>query len=216
MEQKIESRCGGLVEVFSFDPGESWAQRAKEFQKEYNPGKGLKPTAIFFDHPKQSGQRSERSIRRPGDGRTFDLSRVSVEPFASNPKFELMQNDPTVSEDEDINEDHAVRRSKKRQIHMIHETAKQFFIKGDGFKRLDAFITEDQEIKMLRAFDSSLSQHHFSSDHDYLAGSCAHHLMLPELRRCAEIVRSGKIIASEDHLRFPLAGYAANLFQTRW
>ena len=125
MEQQIESRCGGLVEVFGLDP-----DRAKERAEEYNKYQTYSQT------------------------------------FANQP----------------------TGRAKRPQVQMIHETAKQFFIKGLGFKRLAAMIKENQGTRTSRAFEHSLSQYHVSSGHDYLARSCLRYLVL--VPRALEIMLS--------------------------
>ena len=129
MEQQIESRCGGLVEVFGLGP-----ERAKE-RAEYK-------SQAYFD---------DLANRWPG-------------------------------------------RAKRRQVQMIHETAKQFFIKGLGFKRLAAMIKENQATRTTRAFERSLSEYHVSSGHDYLARSCLRYLVL--IPRALEIMLSQYHISS--------------------
>ncbi|KAI9868862.1 MAG: hypothetical protein M1813_004713 [Trichoglossum hirsutum] len=94
----------------------------------------------------------------------------------------------------------------KGAVHLIHETAKHFFIKGDGFTILYKL---NQEAAILNADWNpfySLDGYYIVGGHDYIVRCCAAYFNLEEIRPLIKgILRGTGLI---NGARFPFAQYA--------
>ena len=209
MEQQIGSRCGGLVEVLNYDPDDRQTLPAKRFQgrRDIQPLPSNVESSIFA-RKRYSKLWDQKKMFENLD--TINLGTLGSSSEAHHADNKILHEAST----EHFYSSHYSGEEKapprlQRRVQMIHQTAKQYFIRGDGFKRLAAMIKQSQGNKMQNAFMSSLSKYHISSGHDYLARSCAHYLMLPEMAPSDSNRWSANLEVSGLSGRFPLEEYAA-------
>lgn len=189
MEQQIQSRCGGIVEVLKYDRDERTAPA--------NRYSGLTPQMRRF------------SLSDSDYAYSHEPDNILQKKFEDRGIF--YENNMTDANYDQVCKDEQVDMRPIYHVQMIHQTAKQYFIKGDGFKRLAAMIKNSQGNQMQNAFEYSLKNHYISSGHDYLARSCARYLMLPEVTTGFGKIWSVTSTAKDAHWQFPLEEYSSRL-----
>jgi hypothetical protein len=93
-------------------------------------------------------------------------------------------------------------------VRLIHETAKHFFLKGNGFDQLSSYLEQSQKIPTRGVdFYRCQSGSYLIDGHDFVARSCLVYLELKELRTSIpSLFQSSTTLG--DHSRFHFAKYA--------